>query len=208
MTVEPSSRVGTRSGRTPAGPVTRQRTKWLWAFILLTASTCLLWQSPDVAQAHATLIGSSPESGSTLGIAPSEIVLEFDENVQMNFAVVNVVRPGGSVVSTGSVSVTDNKVIAAVRPPTKAGVYEAGVYMVSWRVVSDDGHPVDGQFTYTLTDRALSNKRPPNQPAPTATQASSSTDSWLTSGMGQFAIALGIALVGVVLVWFVRRRRR
>ena len=183
--------------------MTRQRSKWLGAFILLTASACLLWQSADVAQAHATLIGSRPESGSTLGIAPSEIVLEFDENVQSSFAVVNVTGPGGSAVSTGSVSATDNKVIAALRPPTKAGVY-----MVSWRVVSDDGHPVDGQFTYTLTDRALSNKRPPSQPAPTATQASSSTDSWLTSGMGQFAIVLGVALVGVVLVWFGRRRRR
>jgi copper resistance protein C len=201
--VEPSSSVGTRSGRTPARPVTRKRTKRLWAFIALTASAWLLWQSAQVAEAHATLIGSSPESGSTLGIAPSEIVLEFDEKVQTNFAVVNVTGPGGSVVSTGSVSVTDSKVIAAVQPPTKAGVYT-----VSWRVVSDDGHPVEGQFTYALTDHALSNTRPPSQPAPTGTQASSSTDSWLTSGMGPFAIALGIALVGVVLGWFGWRRRR
>jgi hypothetical protein len=138
-----------------------------------------------------------------LGVAPKRVVLEFDENVQTNFAVVTVVGPGGSAISTGDVSVTDNTVVAGVGPPTVAGDYT-----VAWRVVSDDGHPVDGQFTYTLTERALSNTQRSSEPPLVATHVSSSKSSWLSSATGRLAIGVDVILVGLVLLWFERRRGR
>jgi copper resistance protein C len=177
--------------------------RWIAALILAGAVAWFLGPAADVAQAHATLTGSSPGADSTSDVAPRKVVLEFDENVQTNFAVVNVVGPDGSAISTGDVSVTDNKVIARIRRPTAAGDYT-----VAWRVVSADGHPVDGQFTYTLTKRALSNTQQSSQPPLVATNVSSSNGSWLTSATGRLAIGFDVVLVGLVLLWFERRRGR
>jgi hypothetical protein len=84
----------------------------------------------------------------------------------------------------------------------------AGDYTVAWRVVSDDGHPLDGQFSYTLTKRALSHVRRSSAPPVVAAADSSPNRSWLTSGTGQLAIGAGVALVAFILVRFQRRRSR
>ncbi len=170
---------------------------------LLAALAWLLGPAVDAAQAHATLTGSSPGQGSTLGVAPSQVVLEFDEDVQTTFAVVDVAAPDGAAISSGDVSVTGNKVIAQVRPPTVAGEYT-----VAWRVVSDDGHPVVGQFSYTLTQRALSHIQRSSESTVVGTDDASSNSPWLTSGTGQLAIGASVALAGFVLLWFERRRGR
>jgi copper resistance protein C len=187
----------------PNSPHRRLSRRWIAAVLLAGGAAWFLGPAADVAQAHVTLTGSSPGPGSTWDVAPRKVVLEFDENVQTGFAVVDVVAPDGSAISTGDVSVTDNKVIAGLGPPT-----EAGDYTVGWRVVSDDGHPVDGQFTYTLTERALSHAQPSSQPPLVANHVSSSHGSWLTSATGQLAIGVDVVLVGFVLLWFERRRRR
>ena len=185
-------------------PISRRHIgRWIATLAPLGALAWLLGPAVDVAQAHATLIGTSPGQGSTLRVAPRQVVLEFDESVQTNFAVVDVVGPDGVALSSGDVSVTDNTVIARVRPPTVAGDFT-----VAWRVVSDDGHPVDGQFSYTLTKRALSHVRPSSEPAVVAAAHSSPNRSWLTSGTGQLAIGVGVALVAFVLFRFRRRRSR
>jgi copper resistance protein C len=175
----------------------------LLATLVLVAWAWLLGPATDLAYAHATLTGSSPEPGSTLSVAPSQVLLEFDENVQTNFAVVNVIGPDGSTISTGDVSVTDNQVTAQVRPPSGAGEYT-----VAWRVVSDDGHPVDGRFTYTLTKRALSHTRSTGQVPLIPHHVSSSNSPWLTSTTGQLAIGFDVVVVGIALLWFERRRGR
>jgi methionine-rich copper-binding protein CopC len=176
--------------------------RWIATVILAGAAAWFLGPGADVAQAHAKLTGSSPGAGSTWEVAPTKVILEFNENVQANFAVVTVAGPGGSAISTGHVSVTDNKVIAGVRRPT-----QPGDYTVAWRVVSEDGHPVDGEFTYTLTRRAMGNTQRSSQPPPVASHASNSSG-WLRSATGLLAVVVSVVLVASALLWFQRRRER
>lgn len=97
------------------------------------------------ASAHAALVGSDPEDGTTLASSPTSITLEFNENVAQR-AFVAVTAPDGTQVPVSTVSATDNTVTAKIAVGDQKGRYSA-----SYRVVSADGHPVTGTFTYTVT---------------------------------------------------------
>jgi copper resistance protein C len=149
----------------------------------------LLGPAAGQAQAHAALISSSPGEGATLDKAPSRVVLVFDEDVLEKFADIVVTAPDGAGISTGDAAVTAKRVVTTGRPTA------AGDYTVAWRVVSDDGHPVDGQFTYTLTKHALTT----GQVAATTMTGSTTTgssDSWASQHLlswpsGQWLWQLG-----------------
>ena len=156
------------------------------------------------AQAHAELIGSSPGEGATLDKAPSRVVLVFNDNVQTNFAEIVVTAPDGAGISTGDAAVTANKVVATLGRPTAAGDYK-----VAWRVVSDDGHPVDGRFTYTLTKQALTAGQVVEPVVRVPTEAESATtglsDSWASQHVA--VLAIGAVVVAVGLALFQRQRQ-
>ena len=99
------------------------------------------------ASAHATLSSSSPSPGDLLPAAPTGVELRFDETVTTVPDSLRVLGPDGSRADTG---VThrggDGSTIAVgLRDrPSK------GTYLVSWRIVSADGHPVSGAFTFSV----------------------------------------------------------
>jgi copper resistance protein C len=147
----------------------------------------------------------------TLDKAPSVIVLVFDENVQTSFVEIVVTAPDGAEISTGDAAVTGNRVVATVGRPTSAGDYT-----VAWRVVSDDGHPVDGQFTYTLTRHALTtgqvaatttNGTPTTGATTTGTTTTGSSDSWASQHVAVLAIGAVVVAAGLLLLLRQRQHR-
>jgi methionine-rich copper-binding protein CopC len=119
----------------------------LRGLVLVTAAvllgTGLLGAGP--ASAHAALVGTDPEDGSTLATAPSSITFTFNENVSRR-AQVAVAAPDGTQVDVGRIRAVDNTVTAAV-----PDVDQRGTYSASYRVISADGHPVTGTVTYKVT---------------------------------------------------------
>jgi methionine-rich copper-binding protein CopC len=97
------------------------------------------------ASAHAALVGSDPEDGSTLATAPTSITLRFNENIAQR-ASVAVVAPDGTQLDVSDVVALDRNVTATVAVADQKGRYSA-----SFRVVSADGHPVTGTVTYDVT---------------------------------------------------------
>lgn len=104
----------------------------------------MLVLSAPTASAHNTLVSSDPADGSTVGSAPAAITLVFNEPAQALGSEVLVTDPNGATVSSGPVELTDASV---VQPLT--GELPAGLYTVTWRVTSADGHPIDGTLTFT-----------------------------------------------------------
>lgn len=123
------------------------------ALILLFGCAALLGVAVP-AQAHNTLIGSDPEDGSSVATAPSRITLTFDQPVRKGFAQVTVTGPE-DFTRTGKVTVDDEEVIAEV-----GELGPAGRYTVGYRVVSNDGHPISGKITFTLTTPAQAAETP------------------------------------------------
>lgn len=110
---------------------------------LLSLLLLVLGSAP--ASAHAALVSTNPEDGSSLGTAPSTITLTFNENIRTP-AYVAVTAPDGTQVRTPRVTAVDATVTADVSDVDKRGRYSA-----SYRVVSADGHPVEGTVHYTVT---------------------------------------------------------
>lgn len=121
------------------------------------------------ASAHAALIKITPDADARLTTAPAQVVLEFDEPISTTFATVVVTTAAGVNVARGRPTVLGGKVTQALSPDLASGNYR-----VAYRVVSNDGHPVSGESTFTL---ALAPGTSPatSAGAPSATSASSSS---------------------------------
>jgi copper transport protein len=94
------------------------------------------------ALAHAALIGSDPVEGVVLREAPSRIVLSFNEPVSPT-ALRLIDTAGATVAVEGTAS--GNDIVIAEFPELAEGTH-----LLSWRVVSTDGHPVAGTLIFSI----------------------------------------------------------
>ncbi len=97
------------------------------------------------AQAHAALVRTSPAQGSIVTTAPSEIVITFSEVVQPVPTRITVIAPDGKRIDSGNPRVQGDDMHIPVRTNVSGGTY-----LVSYRVISADSHPVGGGFTYSV----------------------------------------------------------
>jgi len=118
------------------------------------------------AAAHDVLLSSDPADGSTLQAAPTTVTLTFDQPVQDFEPVVTVTGPDGRSYQGGSPTVDSTVVTNAIGPLTAAGEY-----VIAYRVVSADGHPVVGEVKFQFT----------GAPAPAASSAASTPTAGPTS---------------------------
>lgn len=101
---------------------------------------------PAGVDAHATLLGSTPADGSELDSGPTEIVLEFSEPV-------GVVDGGTVLHGSGieSIALSAETQGSTVVIPLDQSL-EDGAYILQWRVISTDSHPVSGTVSFTIGD--------------------------------------------------------
>ncbi|MEV0994786.1 copper resistance CopC family protein [Nonomuraea sp. NPDC050202] len=119
----------------------------LLTVLLLAFAAVGVTYSP--AQAHNVLIGSDPEDGATLTASPSQVTLVFDQAVRQGYAQVGVTGADGSAWADGSAVVAAERVSVKVKP-LPAG----GSYVVGYRILSADGHPVTGKISFKLAAAA------------------------------------------------------
>lgn len=113
--------------------------------------TVLLLAGPFAASAaaHAVLQGSDPAPDAVLAAAPARVTLTFDESVSLVPGSVRVYAPDGRRADDGDVTHPGGHG-ERVSVGLQAGDTDRGTYLVSWRVVSDDSHPVSGAFTFSV----------------------------------------------------------
>ncbi|MGB2567534.1 copper resistance CopC/CopD family protein [Micromonospora citrea] len=112
---------------------------------LLVALVALLLVPATPASAHAVLVSSSPVASAVVPEAPAEVVLTFSESVRKVTGKIRVIAPDGSRADRGEP--TFEGAVVTV-PVDRAG--PRGTYLVSYRVISADSHPVSGAFTYSV----------------------------------------------------------
>ena len=99
------------------------------------------------AYAHASLDTSDPAAGAVLDASPAAIMLRFTEAVGITDDALRLFDADGDAVvigRPGRLAGSSSSLTAAV--PTLAD----GLYVVAWRAVSADSHPVSGAFTFTV----------------------------------------------------------
>jgi copper transport protein len=122
---------------------------------LVAAAACALTAvlalvlSPARADAHAELLSTEPAAGEHLATSPDQVVLHFSEAVNLGDDLVRVLDSEGDQVDAGDpVHLNGERSSVALPLPS----LEDGGYVVSWRVISSDGHPVGGAFTFRVGD--------------------------------------------------------
>src|SRR3954471_23407969 len=116
--------------------------------VCLVAGTATVALLPGTALAHADLERTNPPSGAVLPDAPKIVDLQFSESVEVAFGSIQVLDSSGHRADFGDPFHPGGRgrdVDVRLRP----GMQD-GTYLVSWRVVSDDSHPVSGDFTFSI----------------------------------------------------------
>ena len=120
----------------PRPSLPRFRAAWLAVVLALLGGPAAL--------AHAVLLERSPAEGDALARAPREVRLRFNEPVTpVTARVLNA--SGAPVTAPGDLRVVDDTLLLAL-PPTLA----EGAYVVTYRVISADSHPVGGSFVFSV----------------------------------------------------------
>ena len=100
------------------------------------------------AAAHADLVRTAPAAGDVLAAPPSKIDLLFTEDVDASLGAVEVFDAEAKPVKTGPPQQLDgrNDGVTVSMPSD----LPFGTYVVTWRVVSGDSHPIHGAFTFIV----------------------------------------------------------
>lgn len=169
------------------------------------------------ASAHDELLGSTPAADATIDALPAELALTFSGAIATD--------PGASevaVTDASGTSLVDGEPTAQDNVLTQPLAGEAsGAVTVLWKVVSSDGHPISGEFTFsvaapapteTATPTATATAEPTDTPSASASPSASATPAadssfadvwpWVIGGM----LLAGVG--GAVLYLLVSRARR
>ncbi|BDZ44620.1 copper resistance CopC family protein [Naasia aerilata] len=177
----------------------------LRALATLAGAAALALAAPLAASAHDSLSSSTPAADSTVDSADevaltfSGVLLELGDG-QQSTAI--QVRRDGRYYETACPALSDRT--ASV--PVALGA--AGTYDVLWQVVSSDGHPVSGTYSFTYApaagaEAAEGSAQPAcGQAAGAATGPSDDTILLVAAGG-----VVALAVVGVVVALLLGRRR-
>ncbi|MER6944324.1 copper resistance protein CopC [Nonomuraea sp. NPDC000554] len=160
---------------------------------LVAALGCGLFLSlsAPAALAHDSLKSSSPAKDARVARVDR---IELEYSARVRFPAVVLHDAAGKPVSIGPPQATGPKVTAEVPAPLAPGGY-----VIAWRVVSSDGHPIEGEIPFTVTGGSAAS---PASAAPTAQQQQEGAD-----GVPGWLWAAGAALVLVAAaVWLLGRR--
>jgi copper transport protein len=130
-------------------------------------ATVLVVAAATPAFAHATLEETTPAPGQVLDRAPKTATLRFNESVEVALGAIRVFNSRGDRLDVGSASHPggDQRQVRVSLPNL-----DKDSYVVTWRVISSDSHPVSGAFTFqvgsgspagnlqSLTERLLANQ--------------------------------------------------
>ena len=163
------------------------------AVVVVLLAAAALVGAAGPAFAHSRLEGSDPPDGAGLDVGPARVVLTFDEDMPPGFDTLSVIGPDGKAWQDGEVTTSGSTVSVAVAPLGPTGRYQVG-----YRVVSADGHPVEGSTSFTLTKAGTGT--PPAQPAPATSGAPGTSEGgspiwpWIVAAAVAVAAATILAL--------------
>jgi copper transport protein len=114
----------------------------------LVGAAALMVMLAAPASAHAILRSTTPADGEALDTAPESVRLEFNEPVSTGAGGIRVFNDQGVRVDAGDAATpTDDLESVEV---DLADALSDGTYVVSWRALSADAHPVHGAFVFDV----------------------------------------------------------
>jgi len=176
----------------------------------LSLSLAVLLGGASGALAHSDELKTSPEQGSTVEAGRIPIILTFGEELLVGDESIShevvVTNESGDILPALCASAEGFEL------STAAALDQPGNYLVTWRTVSGDGHPVSGSFDFNLVnttdydaatdavDACVSSSmaEPMVIAAPTAAADNTDNLGWLVAG-GLVVLGAAAAISGRVI---------
>ncbi len=153
--------------------------------------------APVSASAHTSITNTTPIYKSTIAEMPPELSIEFSGPLMViGDKVINsieITQPDGSELPIGRTNVQLNKLSVAI----PQGEYLDGTYLISYRVVAEDGHSVSGSYELYLNRPSSTSASPSEHPG---------HQSFLHLHKNHLIQAGGVGIV--ILLWWGYRRFR
>jgi len=117
--------------------------------LLLCIAGLTVFTSP-LASAHVEIVSSFPEQYANVNPIPTSVWIEFNDNLQnLEGEILNRIEV---TESTGLVVSYEDAIVEAGKITTKvSGQSAAGVFTVKYRVVGQDGHVIEGEYTFNAS---------------------------------------------------------
>ncbi|WP_422746108.1 copper resistance CopC family protein [Micromonospora sp. WMMD754] len=113
----------------------------------LLAAAALLLAPAAPAAAHNSLQAATPAQDARLTAAPTSVTLRFLQRLNPEFTTIVLSDAGQQKIATGAPAVDGATGTITIDQPLPNGTYT-----VAYRVVSADGHPVQGSYRFTVAD--------------------------------------------------------
>ena len=119
-------------------------------FFVTAIVTTLSFLSIPTALAHGEIVAAYPEQYSNVIPIPTQVWVEFDGTLQklegQAINTIEVLDSTGLTISYGDPIIEGGKISTKL-----SGQAAAGVFTVNYRIVSEDGHPVEGSYTFNAS---------------------------------------------------------
>ena len=115
----------------------------------LLAMILLALSAPLTARAHDQLVETNPAADAQLDGAPESIELVYSNSLVTVGNIVEVINAAGENIVEQELTVSGPKLVQ----PLPSNLAD-GWYLVNWRAVSSDGHPITGHFYFLIGDDA------------------------------------------------------
>ncbi|MDR7322267.1 copper transport protein [Catenuloplanes niger] len=120
-----------------------RRRRWAVLAALVLGALAVFVGPASPASAHAVLQRTTPATQSVVQTAPGDVKLTFSEGVSPVSGKIQVIAPNGDRVG-GDPRAEGSTLIIPITADQR------GTYLVSYRVISADSHPVSGAFTFSV----------------------------------------------------------
>ncbi|WP_349408423.1 copper resistance CopC family protein [Pseudalkalibacillus sp. SCS-8] len=119
----------------------------MYKFIIIGITILLgVLSQPLVTSAHAELVGTTPGEGEVVGYAVDVVTFEFSTDIEEG-SQFSIKDQNDQSIDVNTIQIDGNLMLGELSDPLASGTYE-----VKYKIVSEDSHIVEGDYTFTVKD--------------------------------------------------------
>lgn len=175
---------------------------------IISITIALLFLFGNTAFAHTGLESSNPTNGSTVTEALNEITLNFETKIEQASSF-KVVDANNEPVKVNEMTVSENTMTGLIEESV-----ENGTYKILWKIIGVDGHPIEGEVSFTLNAPVEETSATETEPVITEVQPedvivdeSSAEEAEESSSNGIIGIVIVLVIVVVGAFWWMMRKK-
>lgn len=124
---------------------------------VISVTLFLLFTFTTTVSAHTGLTSSSPAEGEVVAEDIHEVVLGFNSKIEST-STVKIFNENEEEIIVSNIQVNDNVMTGAFMSPL-----DNGTYTVDWKIIGADGHPIQGTYSFTVSQDELEDPAVPEE---------------------------------------------